>query len=101
MQASPVTNVYLPLDIKTDCNNYQWLIIKYTDEDISMSTIFYPGHFYWISKKALDYISKSMWNPQILGASEDAFVGLSLANKSDIKYIIHNWKRMDNIKVLN
>jgi len=82
-------------------DNFKHYTINYTDKDISMNTNFYPGYFYWISKKALDYVSKSTWNPQILGASEDAFVGLTLANKADIKYIVYRWRAMDNIKFLN
>jgi hypothetical protein len=81
-------------------NEFKDKCVDYTNEDICINTIFYPGHFYWISKKALNYISHSKYDSNIFGASEDAFVGLTLANKEDIKYIVHYWKDTDNIKIL-
>jgi hypothetical protein len=72
--------------------------INYTEDDISVNNYFFQGPFYWISKKALNYISDSKWDPQIFGGSEDAFVGLTLANISNIKSTYKLWKILNYIK---
>jgi hypothetical protein len=55
---------------------------------------------YWLSKKAIMYVANCMWSPEFIGASEDLFVGLSLADKSDIKRFDTNWKFLERVKVL-
>ena len=74
--------------------------IAVNTSNISSYKYFYVGNLYWVSKKAIMYVANCTWSPEFIGASEDLFIGLSLADKSDIKRFDTNWKFLERVKVL-
>jgi len=81
-------------------DKYKDIPIIITDDDISQYKYFFPGYFYWISKKSIQYIVESKYSPDFIG-SEDVFVGLSLADKVDIKRFAPMWHDIGYIKIIN
>jgi hypothetical protein len=80
-------------------DKFKDVLIPISDCNISAYKYFYVGNLYWVSKKAIMYVANSIWSPEFIG-SEDLFVGLSLADKSDIKRFDTNWKFLERVKVL-
>jgi hypothetical protein len=70
------------------------------NSDITSYIYFFVGHLYWVSNKAIQYIINSKYDPSIVCA-EDFFVGLILADKSDIKRFATMWKDLGYLKVLD
>jgi hypothetical protein len=62
--------------------------------ELSLPHTFFGGPFYWISKKAIEYIIELKIDPSLFTFAEDAFVGTSLIDMAGIK--IHNteWYEM-------
>jgi len=82
-------------------DKYKDYMLNINESDISEYPYFFPGHFYWVSKKAIQYIAASKWPCEIIGACEDAFVGLSLADKKDITCFLTNWDELGYIKFMD
>ena len=83
-----------------DNRTYTDVPIIINDYDINKYKYYFIGHLYWVSNKAIQHIVKSKYDPKII-CSEDVFVGLSLADKADIKRFATIWKDLGYVNVLD